>query len=170
MLKEMFKDFFLDKTKVLFSILIMTLVVLPITYSRYINQEQGRTMTKLAKWEVSLFGNDNEEFEFVLENNVNQIDYQFTITNTSEVASDYSIKLSNIPLGFILKIDNDQIYYPVNGIISVENLGGFELNTINASHEHILSFILNSDIVTTDGIELDLQVDIKQRILSGVDN
>ena len=103
-----------------------------------------------------------------IENNVTSVNYMFSATSTSNVACDYSIILSNIPNGITVKIDNSQIYTPTNGELLIENLGGFEVDSLNTTHEHILTFISNSGITVSNGIELDLQVDIKQRLLSEV--
>lgn len=166
MFKEMMQDFIHDKTKVLFSLLILTSVVLPITYSRYISQELGMTPSRTAKWDVKLLGNDNEQLELVLEDNVSSVNYAFEVTSISEVACDYSIKIDGVPNGITLMIDNDntKIYSPTNGTIEVENVGGFEVNSKNTTNNHILTFIANNGLNVTTGTNLNLQVDIKQRI------
>ena len=162
-MKQKIKDLFSNKTNNLFILLVLSSFILPITYSRYITRQAGISSTALAKWEVFMIEDSNNELELVSKN-VTSASYSFQITSTSDVASEYGIKILNVPQDVTLTIDEGTPVSPDNnGEISVENLGFFVLNSINTTHEYTLTF--SSDSSTLASINtMELQVDIRQTI------
>lgn len=138
-------------------------VVLPVTYSRYIETESHPVNSSpLAKWEVNVLG-DNDEFELVAFNECT-ISYSLSITSLSEVASEYSIIVTDIPDGITMTLDDGDVLTPTSGVIIVEDVDGFEVGDTE-THNHVLKF--TSDASAFEGVDefnVDMQVDIKQKL------
>lgn len=168
-MKKVLKNIFADKFSILIIAIILTLTILPETYSRYIKTDVGETFVQLAKWSVEMIGDTNNELH-LLAHSESEAKYNFTITSTSEVACTYSIILSDIPENVSLYIDSSTTPSTRNGSgqIVINNLGEFSENDTNSTHTHLLTFKTNNDTLTTD-IEMNLKVNIKQKI-SGGDN
>lgn len=162
MIKSIIKDFFKDDTRILFVILILSTIVLPITYSRYIESDSGSARSALAKWDVSII-EDTNGLELVARN-TSSTSYTLKVTSTSEVACDYTIAISEIPANVTLTIDGIPYTPDEYGVVIKENLGGFNVNSSSQTNTHILTFSSNSSLTATGNITMDLQVDIKQRI------
>lgn len=162
-MKQKIKDFFNDRTRNLFILLVLSCFVLPITYSRYITRETGGSTAPLAKWEVSMIEDPNNELELVSKN-VNSASYSFQITSTSNVASEYGIRVLNVPLDVTLSIDGGTPISPnTSGTITVPNLGFFTLNSLDTTNDYTLTF--NADTATLASTNtMELQVDIKQTL------
>lgn len=162
-MKKKLRMFFKNKTNLLFIILVLSAFILPVTYSRYITRDYGSTTSYLAKWQIDMVGSSDTLNLVAL--NVSEATYNFSITSISDVACDYSLKLMDVPKGITLKIDDDStIYTPDNnGTIIVNNFGGFDVNDIDTTHNHVLKFITTSECVSEE-YELNLDVVVKQRM------
>ena len=164
-----------NKTTLLVILLILSLITLPISYSRYIERGNGKTQTSLAKWDVSLSPTTTNSADAPLEliaHSVTSADYVFTITSLSEVASDYSLILSNVPSDLTVVIDNNGTTLTPNAEnkIIIDRLGGFEVGATTTTHTHTIKFATTTSTttVTEAGSPLDVTYDvmIKQRISS----
>lgn len=161
MIKSIIKDFFKDDTRILFAILVLSTVVLPITYSRYIESDSGTARSALAKWDVSIT-EDDSNLELVARN-ISETTYTLRVTSTSEVACDYTVAISEIPEHVTLTIDGTSYTPDEYGVVIIEPLGGFNVNSASQTNTHILKFTGDANLMAGN-VDMDLQVGIKQRI------
>ena len=79
------------------------------------------------------------------------------VESLSEIAIDYKLIISNVPVGLKVKVDNN-IYEADSGVITVNNLGSFEANDNNSTHQHLLKFmvLLGSDTISNRELKIDV--------------
>lgn len=160
-MKNFINSLIKGKNKALVILAIFSFVILPITYSRYIEKGYGSSFSSLANWNVEMISSDSEELE-LLAHSVSESTYSFNITSTSEVACDYSIALTNIPNDINVYVDNT-LRNVSSGTVNISKLGGFDLGSENTTHSHIIKFVTTNSTSAKD-INVNLDVTIKQRI------
>lgn len=166
MFKQFLKNFFKNKTNRIFVLLVLSAMLLPTTYSRYITTESSNAVSSLAKWDVRYIEGGSNSVNLIALNN-SSANYLFSIRSLSEVACDYSITISNVPNNVSLTVDGKStVYTPVSGTITVPNIGSFEIDSLNDTNNHTLTFSTNSSTVALN-TNLNLNVQILQRIGSG---
>lgn len=163
----MIKSIFKNRNSLLFVLCILSFVILPTSYSRYIEQEYGQSQSPLAKWSVNVIPDSDNEMNLIAYNDASEV-YSFDITSTSDVASDYSISLLNVPSDISVVVDNNGVTLRANedGKIIIDNLGGFDINEQGTTKSHTLEFISDENTESAN-VDIDLIVLIKQRISIG---
>lgn len=137
------------------------------TFSKYFNVIQKQGTVDVAKWNVSIDGETNSSLDIIsgnLQENLEQQSYILTVTSASEIASDYSILIANVPDGIQVKI-NDDIIEENNNKILIENVGSFNANDINSTHNHILTFIAPPGAQELSEQEISIDVIFTQKDL-----
>lgn len=174
----MIKNILKNRISLLVVLCVLSFIVLPTSYSRYIEQEYGQTQSSLAKWNISVVPDTDSEMNLLAHNDTSET-YLFQITSISEVASDYSISLLNVPSGISVIVDNNgtSLRADANNKIIINNLGGFDLNGQGTTKEHTLEFVTDENTTVVDDgdddtsvstFEVDLVVLVKQRINESV--
>ena len=133
------------------------------TFSKF-NSNVTKTGTlSIAKWDVSsqmpdstinLIAGDNTET------------YTLTVTSESETASNYSIIISNLPENVQVALDNNTFLSPTSGTVTFSNVGTFDANAVNTSHNHTLKIkaLLEANVQT--GSNINVNVEFTQRQIS----
>ena len=137
------------------------------TFSKYLDVIQKQGTVNVAKWNVSIDGETNSSLDIIsgnLQDNLEQQSYILTVTSTSEIASDYSILITNVPEGIEVKI-NDDIIEENNNEILIENVGSFNANDVNSTHNHILTFIDPTSAQEISNQEISIDVIFTQKNL-----
>lgn len=112
----------------------------------------------VAKWDVSLAGNDNETLPtIVIGDSSTYQEYDLKVTSKSEVAINYALKISNVPHDLIIKID-DTNYQATRNSIIIDNFGSFNANDTDITHIHKLKFMVPINSNTITGQKLDIDV------------
>ncbi len=119
----------------------------------------------VAKWDVSLSGEDNAVFEpIVIGDDSTYQDYTLTVTSNSEVALSYSVVLTNVPDDLIVLV-GDEAHRPTNNRITINNIGSFTALDNNRTHTHTLTFIVPIDSDAFDSQTIDIDVMFSQEEL-----
>ena len=128
--------------------------------------ERNSSMS-VAKWDVSVTGG-TETVNMVAGGAMQT--YDLTVTNNSDVASEYSIKVSNIPAGVKVGLDiqsEADLMEPTAGEVTFTNTGdvlGFAAPNNSRPHTLTLQADLDDAAATTgDGVELDIDVVFTQQ-------
>lgn len=114
---------------------------------------------KIAKWNVSYDTSENASDTLELISGNETKSYIIKVTSTSEVATSYSIVLSNVPSEMEVKIDERPYQTPINNAIEFENINAFSGNDMNTTFTHTLTFNapLESDIANTTNIGINVK-------------
>lgn len=94
--------------------------------------------------------------------------YNLTVTNNSEVASSYSIKVSNVPAGVKIGLDitsTSDMVTPTGGEATFTNTGGdlgFEAS--NNTRSHVLTLVAEATAnVTQSSVDMAIEVLFEQK-------
>lgn len=145
--------------------MLLTLYLAVVTFSKYIGSIEKEKSVGIAKWDIQLSEDSNSTIDVILGNSTENLEtqsYVFTITNTSEVASTYSIKLTNVPDNLQVIVDNDETYNEENNEIVINELSSFDAGDLNSVHNHTLTFIAPQGTEEIENQEIDLEVTLKQ--------
>ena len=154
-LKKKFKVFF----SLYFILLISYFTVY--TFSKYAGTIEKQENVDIAKWNVSVDSDSNSSLDVVsgnLQDNLEEQSYILTVASTSDVASNYSIVITNVPDNIQVKVDNGDIISEENNEILIENVGSFNANDTNSTHSHTLTFIAPTG--THEISEQEISVDV----------
>lgn len=165
-MKNLINGLVKGKNKTLIILVIFSFLVLPITYSRYIERGYGETFSSLANWNVDMISNDSEEISLFAHNESNA-SYSFNITSTSEVSSEYSLTLLNIPKNISVYVDDIKREVNDENKVVINTLGGFEVGSANTTNSHIITFKTNNN-TQAGNIKVDLDVTIRQKLKGDV--
>ena len=114
--------------------------------AKYRSRFSGTGSARVAKWNTNVNTDGNLNKLFVVSENTNDTSsYTITVNSVSEVASKYSIILSNVPTNLQVKLDDGMYRGTNNGIITFD--GGSFLVGGETTRTHTLTFkdLLNSD-------------------------
>lgn len=150
-------------------ILILTYSILFIIYysmttlSRYTSTGLGSGGTSIARWDVSVDGDNsvlNDELELVSGNTPQS--YNIKVTCESEVATKYSVVISDVPNDLEISIDGGSFQTPTNHEVTFTDIGTFPVNSANTEHQHTLTFNapLNSNVLGDN--EINIRVKFNQ--------
>ena len=113
----------------------------------------------VAKWDVSLSGNDSETLPtIVIGDDSTYQEYDLTVTSNSEVAITYTLVLANVPEGLWVTVGNDSYSADENGRITIPDLGYFSALDNESTHVHKLTFIvpIDSEAFNDETIDIDV--------------
>ena len=137
-----------------------------VTLAKYTNLLNRNGNVSVAKWDVSIAGDNNITLPtMIIGNSSTYQDYNLTVTSLSEVGINYSAIITNVPEGVQIQVDDGNIYNEDNNKITITNLGSFSSNDTNTTHIHKLSFIVPIGIDAITNQELDLDVIFTQNQL-----
>lgn len=120
----------------------------------------------VAEWNVDVVSASSGSM--VLDAGGNAQTYLLTVTNDSEVASSYAIKVSNVPAGVKLGLDissNSDLVTPTGGEATFTNTGG-DLSYIspNNTRSHTLTVVAEPTAnVTQSGVDMAINVQFVQK-------
>lgn len=115
----------------------------------------------VAGWDVDVYSLDGDSM--TLDAGSNSQSYSLTVTNNSEVASTYGIKVSNIPAGIKIGLDatsDDDLVTPVDGEAVFTNTGGdlgYDTSNNTRTHTLTLAAIAEADITQS---EVDMAIEV----------
>lgn len=144
-------------------ILLFTTIFSINTYARYKHLLNGNGNLNIAKWDITVAGNDNQTLPtMVIGDSSTYQNYNFSITSISEISSVYCITLNNVPTGMEVQVDDNTTYQENNNTITINNLGSFNINDVNTTHTHKLSFIAPLGINAINNQTININVTISQ--------
>ena len=127
------------------------------TVSKYVGEMNKTNQISVARFSVNATGN-NSNISMIAGNGGSSLTYTVTITSTSEVATDYSIILTNVPTGVKVKLDNGSYMSETNNEISFNNVGTFVPNDSNSTRTHTLTFMAEIGTATQSNSSIGLDV------------
>ena len=125
------------------------------TFSSYRSNIIGSGETDIAKWELLINGDDNS---INLVPGGSAVDYILRVTSKSNVSSNYSIELSDLPSDVKVSLDNGSYETPSNGVIEFSDCGSFTSSVTSVINDHTLSFKAISGASNVSNRELDIDV------------
>lgn len=131
------------------------------TLSRYTSLLYMNANVSVAKWDVSIAGEDEKKLETMfIGNSSTYQSYELSVTSKSEIAIKYSAIITNVPNGVQIQVDNDAIYSAPIGsnTITIEELGGFNLEDENKTHNHKLTVLVPSGVEPFENKELAIDI------------
>lgn len=121
------------------------------------NQAADASRLQVAKWSVSA---DGDKDEIALTAGGDEKTVTLTVTNGSEVASEYAIILSGIPDGVKVGIDEGNLRAPANGVVEFSS-DGYSLNTSDHKVEtHTLRFAATLTDETIEISDENIAIDV----------
>ena len=142
------------------TIIVAIIVLLTITssYSIYRGVTYSSGAISLATWSVTLNQEGvNDELTIVPVNSNDT--YELNITSTSNVDINYTIKISNLPAGVQVTLDNGApVSQDNNNIITFTDAGRILYNDVNKTKSHILTFsaVANTTPVNSQTVSIDV--------------
>ena len=127
------------------------------TLSKYASQVNTSDQVSVARFSVNATGN-NANIDMIAGNGGSSLTYTVTITSASEVATNYSIMLTNVPTGVKVKLDNGSYISGTNNEISFNNAGTFAPNDSNSTRTHTLTFMAEIGAATQSNASIGLDV------------
>lgn len=126
------------------------------TLAKYSSNVVTSKATDVAKWEVLSL---NEEEETInLSPGGDAMSYLLRITSKSDVKTNYSIVITNLPDTVMVSIDHGMFEEPVNNTVTFSNIN-YYIDASDASvKEHIISFKAIDGAQTVADREIDLDV------------
>ena len=127
------------------------------TVAKYAGEISRTNQISVARFNVSATGN-NSNISMVAGNGGSSLTYTVTVTSISEVATSYSILLTNVPTGVKVKLDNGSYISGTNNEISFNNAGTFAPNDSNSTRTHTLTFMAEIGAATQSNASIGLDV------------
>ena len=125
-------------------------------YTSFLNREGNLSV---AKWDIDFVGADNQVLPtMTIGKSSTYQNYNLSITSTSEIAINYSIVISDVPTGVRVQVDDDTIYNERYNEIIIPDLGSFDADDNNVTHNHKLTLIVPLGIDTIDNQVLNMDV------------
>ncbi len=133
-----------------------------ITMASYTGTTERHATVSVAKWDVSLVGEDSQTLPTITIGDSNTYQtYNLRVMSESEVALTYSLKISNVPSDLIIEIDGVE-YTPIDNEISIDDLGSFIANDSETTKIHQMKFKVPIDSETIDAQKIDIDVTFTQ--------
>lgn len=152
---------------ILFS-LIFCLCLVGIASAKMVTKTPTQTegTMSIAGWSVDVTSADSGSI--TLDAGSNSQTYSLTVTNNSEVASSYSIKVSNVPAGVKVGLDitsASDMVTPTGGEATFTNTGGdlgFEVP--NNTRAHVLTLAAEATAnITQSSVDMTIEVLFEQK-------
>ena len=140
---------------IIFFIVFSSCFLINKTFSKHSSMVIGSGETDVAKWELLL---DSDSGSINLVPGGSSVNYTLRLTSNSEVSSNYSIKISNLPDTVRISLDNGEFIGPTNGEILFENSGSFNSSSSSVINNHTLSFKAIDGASSVSNRELDIDI------------
>ena len=114
-----------------------------------------------SRWNVSVTSDSSSSMQLVT--NLGTASYNVVVTSNSEVDTDYSIIVSNIPNGVQVKLDNGN-FEPYSSTVTFSNVGTILYGAQSNSVTHVLTFKANSGATLVNNQSVSIDVEFKQAL------
>ena len=164
-LKEHYRDHRTRIKKLYFTVFLFLFLVVPryYTYSRYNDSKGANGKIGIALWDVSIDTTISSDTMNVVSGNGTQ-SYSFKVESQSEVATQYTIEISNIPNDIEVSLDGGSYQTPYNNKVVFANAGSFAVNQANAENTHTLTIRAPIDTSSASVSQASIQVKFSQVI------
>ena len=136
-----------------------------ISFSKFLRNFEKTGSISVAKWNVFLGGDSNATLDIITGNtteDMNLQSYTLNVNSISEVASSYSIIITNVPDNLQVSFDDGELINEENNTILINNAGSFTANDANSMHSHKITFIAPDDVDDIEDHEIKIDVIFNQ--------
>lgn len=127
------------------------------TFAKYISSLNRSISGTIAKWDVSLAGDNNAPINLIAGNNTQT--YSLSVTSTSEVKANYVIEITNVPTGVKAKLDNGSYVSPSSNKITLSNSNTYlPPNSVGTTKNHTITFqaALSTNVISNSNMTLNV--------------
>ncbi|MBR7041873.1 MAG: hypothetical protein IKI04_00045 [Bacilli bacterium] len=152
-----------NKNNKILIIIIFVLLALYIPFSLGLlkNRANLPSPVSFARWDVSADFDLNGSMHLVPNSGTSS--YSIVVSSDSEVDTDYSIIVSNIPSGVQVKLDNDE-FQPYSSTVTFSNAGTILYGAGVNSATHTISFRANTGAPFVNNQSVGVNVEFKQKM------
>ena len=127
------------------------------TLARYTTLLNKNGNISVAKWDVSIAGEDNQVLDTLYIGDSSSYGrYNLSVTSKSEVAINYSIIIKNVPTGVQIQVDDKNPCSEIDHIVTITDLE--RLDAGDNTRNHTLTILVPSGVEPFDTTELDIDV------------
>ena len=138
--------------------LLISIVILPGTFSAYRTNNSGNALLRASIWDVTVNANGaNNQINLI--SGVTEYDYVLEVESGSEVDVAYKVLVNDLPSGVEVALDGGAYHAPTNGTVTFINAGTILYDDLSHTRTHTLSF--KSNIGTTEATNLTINVDVE---------
>ena len=146
----------------IFLICLLTVFCIPSSLGIYKQNSNTSKSVSTSDWNVSLNQNGINN-TISIANNGSTGTYTLKVVSDSEVDTEYSITISNIPSGVDVKLDNEVNYRtPTNGVVTIDPAGTITYTGSSVEVTHTLTFRANNGATVVNNQTIDIDVEFKQ--------
>lgn len=133
------------------------------TLSRYTGEISSNGSLVVAKWDVGIEDSGDPKVLNIVSGGT--ASYDLVVTSASETASNYTIKLSNVPDDVRVQLDGGTAVIASGGIVTFPNAGSFDANANGLTANHTLTFVTTIDTDAVNDVDVDIEVEFVQEEL-----
>ncbi len=149
------------KKNIIILIFLLSVIVIPSSLGIFKNSASITSPITASSWNVSVNSSSNSSMQLVP--NSGTASYDIVVTSSSEVDTDYSIIVSNIPSGVQVKLDNNE-YEPYSSTVTFSNVGTILYGDQYNYKTHILTFKANTGATLVNNQQVSVDVEFKQSL------
>ena len=130
------------------------------TFSKYTSNFSKNRNIEIAEWNVSATIPDSN-INLIAGNNTEL--YTITVNSESEVGTNYSIVISNIPANVQVALDNNNFINATGGQVEFNNAGSINANASTTTNTHVLKIKALIDAENETNRKLNVSVTFTQK-------
>lgn len=142
-------------------IILLLVIVIPSSLGIFKNSADVTSTITTSSWNVSVNSNSSSSMQLIP--NSGTASYNIVVTSSSEVDTDYSIIVSNIPSGVQVKLDEND-YEPYSSTVTFSNVGTILYGAQNNYETHVLTFKANAGATLVNNQQVSVDVEFKQSL------
>lgn len=151
------------KSEMINLVYLLLFFCIPSSLGIYRGTNSTASSVDAAIWQVSLNQNGISGNVSVTEGSSNGADYVLKLVSDSEVDVAYSITVSNIPSGVVVKLNGDSSYTtPTNGTATFTNAGVINYTGQSEEVTRTLTFKANGGTSSVSNQQVTIDVDFRQ--------
>lgn len=149
------------KVGIIVLIFLLLVIAIPSSLGIFKNSANIPSSVTTARWNVSVSSNSSSSMQLIPNSGTSS--YNITVTSDSEVDTDYSIIVSNIPSGVQVELDSGG-FEPYSSTVTFPNVGTILYGAQPNSVTHTLTFKANTGATIVSNQSVSVNVEFKQDI------
>ena len=147
------------KVKIILFVFLLLVIIVPSSWAILKRNATTSSPISAASWNVSVSSNSSSSMQLIPDSGT--ASYNITVTSNSEVDTDYSIIVSNIPSGVQVKLDSGS-FQPYSSTVTFSNVGTILYGAQSTSATHTLTFKANAGAAFVNNQSVSVDVEFKQ--------
>ncbi len=141
---------------------LLLFIRIPFTFGIIKSSSYIPSSVNTADWNVSVSSNSSNTMQLTA-NNSGTASYQVVVTSSSEVDTNYSIIVRNLPSGVQVKLDNGD-FEPYSSTVTFSNIGTILYGANPNTATHTLTFKANNGATIVSNQQVSVDVEFEQDI------